>query len=60
MPIFQKIKNLYGKLSNIDNKIYNGVVRQNYHNLYFLFYRQLYIWFDNFPLLHLNKLKIVY
>ena len=34
MPIFQKIKNLYGKLSNIDNKIYNGVVRQNYHNLY--------------------------
>lgn len=34
MKVLQKIKNLYGKLSTLDTKIYNGVVCQNYHNLF--------------------------
>ncbi|MCE9239297.1 hypothetical protein [Bacteroides thetaiotaomicron] len=34
MKAFQKIKKLYGKLSIIDNIVYNRVVRQNYHNLF--------------------------
>ena len=34
MNAFAKLKNMYGKLSNIDNIIYNGVVRQNYHALF--------------------------
>lgn len=34
MKALQKIKKLYGKLSTLDTKIYNGVVCQNYHNLF--------------------------
>ena len=34
MKALQKIKKLYGKLSTLDAKIYNGVVCQNYHNLF--------------------------
>ena len=34
MKTLQKIKKLYGKLSTLDTKIYNGVVCQNYHNLF--------------------------
>lgn len=34
MKALQKIKNLYGKISNLDAAIYKCTVRQNYHNLF--------------------------
>ena len=37
MKMLQKIRKIYGKLSNIDNTIYKGIVCQNYHNLFLNF-----------------------